>query len=181
MAAAAGDAPGSGAGTPHPPAAATPGESPVPVSAAASAAETTSGSGKSDAAPPGKADQLKIIGGLLALVAGLIALLGVLGLAIAVKVTEMHFSQLAATVIGVIGSIVGAYFGVKIGSDGTDKALEAQRQESARAQIFAAHLPPTEAAQALQLAFPGVGPAVAKPDGAGAPGAPAAAAPLAKP
>jgi hypothetical protein len=165
MAAAAEDPP---AGVPQPPVAATPAESAVPAPAATSAAATP-GSGNSAADPPGKADQLKIIGGLLALVAGLIALLGVLGLAIAVRVTEMHFSQLAATVIGVIGSIVGAYFGVKIGSDGTDKALEAQRQESARAQIFAAHLPPAEAAQALQLAFPALGPAVAKPDGAGAP------------
>jgi hypothetical protein len=31
---------------------------------------------------------------------------------------------------------------VKIGSDGTNKALETHREEAARSQIFAAHLPP---------------------------------------
>jgi hypothetical protein len=102
----------------------------------------------------GKAEQLKIIGGLLALVAGLLALLFVLGLARWQSVTAGQFTQLATTVIGVVGSIVGAYFGVKIGTDGTNKALEAQRQESARAQIFAAHVPPDLAATALKRAFP---------------------------
>jgi hypothetical protein len=113
--------------------------------------------------PPGKADQLKIIGGLLALIAGLLGLLIVLALARWQSVTTDQFTQLATTVIGIIGSIVGAYFGVKIGTDGTNKALEAQRQESARAQIFAAHLPPDLATTALELAFPSSTPANATP------------------
>jgi uncharacterized membrane protein YeaQ/YmgE (transglycosylase-associated protein family) len=104
--------------------------------------------------PSGKIEQLKLIGGLLALSAGLLALLTVLVISKWVKVDTDQFTQLATTVIGVIGSIVGAYFGVKIGTDGTQKALEAQRQDSARSQIFAAHLDPEVAKEALRLAFP---------------------------
>lgn len=120
--------------------------------------------GKVDTAPAGKVEQLKVIGGLLALVAGLITLLVVLAFANRKGVSSNQFRQLATTVIGVVGSIVGAYFGLKIGTDGTDKALEAQRQEAARAQIFAAHLPPKEALEALQLAFPGAGQAPPQPN-----------------
>lgn len=124
------------------------------------------------ASPSGMIEQLKVIGGLLALVAGLLTLVGVLLIADKAGVTMDQFTQLATTVIGVVGSVVGAYFGVKIGTDGTDKALEAQRQEAARAQIFAAHLPPALAGQALQLAFPGAAGAVPvqdPPQGDGAP------------
>ena len=110
--------------------------------------------GAADAKPAGKADQIKVIGGLIALSAGLAALLLVLVISKWVEVDSNQFTQLAAAVVGVIGSIVGAYFGVKIGTDGTQKALESQRQEAARAQIFAAHLDPEVAKDALKLAFP---------------------------
>lgn len=101
----------------------------------------------------GVVEQLRIIGGLAALLTGLLALVGVLAIAVIAGVDSDQLTQLATTVIGVIGSIVGAYFGVKIGTDGTQKALENQRDEAARSQIFAAHLPPELAEKALDLAF----------------------------
>ena len=112
-----------------------------------------------------KVGQLKVIGGLIALGLGLLTLLVVLGLSLISNVNSNQFTQLGTTVIGVVASIVGAYFGVKIGSDGTSKALEAQREEAARSQIFAAHLPPDLAKEALKLAFPPNGDAPAAPQG----------------
>lgn len=125
--------------------------------------------GPANANPSGAVEQLKVIGGLLALVAGLLTLVVVLLIANGSGVTTDQFTQLATTVIGVVGSIVGAYFGVKIGTDGTDKALEAQRQAQARSEIFAAHLPPTLAGQALGLAFPGAAIPAPVPDPAAGP------------
>jgi|GEM_PF-4505149 len=116
------------------------------------------------AKPDGALEQIKIIGGLAALGIGLLALVLVLVLAVVSNVDSEKFAQLATTVVGVIGSIVGAYFGVKIGTDGTQKALEAQRQEAARSQIFAAHLPPDEAKHALDLAFRPGGPSAPRPN-----------------
>lgn len=98
--------------------------------------------------------RLRVIGGLLALVAGLVALVSVLLVAKWMKISSSDFTQLAAAVVGVIGSVVGAYFGVKVGSDGAQKVLESQREQAARAQIFAAHLDPGEAEAALRQAFP---------------------------
>jgi hypothetical protein len=43
-------------------------------------------------------------------------------------------ASIATAAFGVIGSVVGAYFGVKVGAEGTAKALDAHRAEAARAQ-----------------------------------------------
>jgi hypothetical protein len=69
-------------------------------------------------------------------------------------VTTTQFTTLATAAIGVVGSGVGAYFGVKVGSDGTARAVQGQREEAAHAQVFAAHLNPDLAETALQRAFP---------------------------
>jgi hypothetical protein len=97
----------------------------------------------------GKLDQLKVIGGLVALGSGLLALVIVVIVALLVK-PDTTGGSIATSAIGVIGSIVGAYFGVKIGSDGTQKAIDAQQQEATKAQVFALHTPPGEAEQVLQ-------------------------------
>jgi disulfide bond formation protein DsbB len=91
---------------------------------------------------------LKVIGGLVALTVGLFALIVVVVVALALKPATTGTS-IATSAIGVIGSIVGAYFGVKIGSDGTQKAVEAQQQEATKAQIFALHTPPQDAPLAV--------------------------------
>jgi hypothetical protein len=116
--------------------------------------KATQGTKPSDGEDHTRADQIKVVGGLIALGAGLIALLVVLVIGKWVGVSTDQFTQLGTTIIGVIASITSAYFGVKIGTDGTQRAIEAQRQEAARSQIFAAHLDPNVADKALELAFP---------------------------
>jgi hypothetical protein len=90
------------------------------------------------------------IGGLVAVVAGLLAIAGI---AIGALIVG---SQTAATVAGsttaVVGSVVGAYLGVKIGTDQTKNAIQAQREEAAKGQIYAAHMSKEEALNAVPLA-----------------------------
>jgi len=100
------------------------------------------------------AGQLKSVAGLLALVAGMITIVVVLVVAEIAGVSSQQFTTLATSAIGVVGAGVGAYFGVKVGSDGTARAVQGQREEAAHAQVFAAHLDPSHAAAALHNAFP---------------------------
>jgi len=97
----------------------------------------------------GKIEQLKIIGGLVALGSGLVALVAVVIAAFIAK-PDTTAGSIATSAIGVIGSIVGAYFGVKIGSDGTAKAVEGQKEEATKAQVFALHTPPEQAEAAMR-------------------------------
>lgn len=87
---------------------------------------------------------------LIAVVAGLI-IAGLVAVAAIIAATD-NAQKVAAAAFTVIGSIVGAYFGVKVGADGTQKAVAAQRAEAARAQVFAAHLPPESAKDILDRA-----------------------------
>jgi uncharacterized membrane protein YeaQ/YmgE (transglycosylase-associated protein family) len=105
-------------------------------------------SSSSEGGASGKIDRLKIIGGLVALGAGLVALLLVVVVSLLVK-PDTTGGSIATSAIGVIGSIVGAYFGVKIGSDGTQGAIKAQKQEAINAQVYALNTPPEAAERAL--------------------------------
>jgi hypothetical protein len=117
----------------------------------ADAPHNTSSTGEQDGVEgdaPGKLEQLKIVGGLVALGSGLIALVVVVIIALAVK-PDTTGASIATSAVGVIGSIVGAYFGVKIGSDGTQAAIKAQQQEAAKSHIAALHTPPEKAAEVV--------------------------------
>lgn len=81
----------------------------------------------------------------------MLALIVVVVVALIVK-PDSTGASVATSAVGVIGSIVGAYLGVKIGSDGTQKAVEAAQQESTKAQVFALHAAPGEAEQAIEHA-----------------------------
>jgi hypothetical protein len=111
-------------------------------------AEAADPDGKAPAGS-GPIDRLKIIGGLVALGAGLFTLIVIVIVALAVN-PDTTGGSIATSAIGVIGSIVGAYFGVKVGSDGTQSAMNSQKQEAAKAQVFALHTPPESAGAALQ-------------------------------
>ena len=93
---------------------------------------------------------VKEIGGLVVVVAGLLAIAGIAAGALIAD------SQTAATIAGsttaVVGSIVGAYLGVKIGTDQTKNAIQAQREEAAKGQVYAAHMTKEEALKAVPLA-----------------------------
>ncbi len=94
--------------------------------------------------------RVKEIGGLVAVVAGLLAIAGIAAGALIAD------SQTAATIAGsttaVVGSVVGAYLGVKIGTDQTKNAIQGQREEAAKGQIYAAHMTTEEALKAVPLA-----------------------------
>jgi hypothetical protein len=102
-------------------------------------------------AAPSGVDRLKVIGGLLAVCAGLFALIVVVVVALIIK-PDSTGASVATSAVGVIGSIVGAYLGVKIGSDGTQKAVDAAQQESTKAQVFALHADPADAERAIEHA-----------------------------
>lgn len=93
---------------------------------------------------------IKVVGGLIALIVGVI----VVGLLAggALIADPGNAAPIATAAFGVIGSIVGAYLGIKIGTDGTQKALQAQQDEATKAQVFAAHLNPDKAELALDQA-----------------------------
>src|SRR3954465_10020839 len=100
--------------------------------------------------PETRSEAIKLIGGLVAITVGFAVLL-ILSVVAMLLVDESAQSVVAVATagFGVIGSVVGAYFGVKIGTDGTQAAIASLKEEAAKAQAFAAHLPPERASQAL--------------------------------
>jgi uncharacterized protein YacL len=95
-------------------------------------------------------EKVKTIGGLIAVAIGVIVV-GVVAVIALIKDTETA-STIASAAAGVIATIVGAYFGVKVGSDQSKTAIEAQQAEAAKAQVYAAHLPPEKAEGIVDLA-----------------------------
>ena len=97
-------------------------------------------------------ESLSSIAGLLAVIAGLLSLMAVSVAAIVSLPSGDGQNVVAVTTgsFGVIGTVVGAYFGVKLGADGRQAAQHAQRTEAAKVQALAAHLDPDEANKALR-------------------------------
>jgi hypothetical protein len=95
-------------------------------------------------------EKVRTVGGLVAVVVGVVAV-GVVAIIALTQGTEIA-STIASSAGGVIATIVGAYFGVKIGTDQSKQALEGQLTEAAKAQVYAAHLPPDKAPDILRLA-----------------------------
>jgi hypothetical protein len=102
------------------------------------------------ARPQTRAQSITEIAGLIALVAGLI----VLGLiaAVAMIVTPDSSKEVAVGAFGVIGSVVGAYFGLKVGAESAQKSADGQRQEAAKAQVYAAHISSSHPSEVVQQA-----------------------------
>lgn len=86
------------------------------------------------------AEKVKLIGGLVAVGIGVIAVT-VIALYAMCK-DNKNAGTIASAAGGVIASIVGAFFGVKIGSDQSKKAQDGLKEEAAKAQVYAAHLSP---------------------------------------
>jgi uncharacterized protein YacL len=100
-------------------------------------------------------DKVKAIGGLVAVAVG-VCVVGVIAVIALIKDSDTA-ATIASSAGGVIATVVGAYFGVKVGSDQSRTAIEAQREEAAKAQIYAAHLPPDQAEDVLRIANETVG------------------------
>ena len=103
--------------------------------------------------PVTRAESLKLVGGMAVVCAGLIVILAVAVVAmLLVDGTATDIVAIATSAFGLIGTVVGAYFGLKIGADGTQSAVAGMRDEAAKAQAFAAHVPSDVAFQAIDHA-----------------------------
>jgi hypothetical protein len=112
-------------------------------------------------------DGIKTIGGLLAVLTGIVVVAIIAGAAISKN--SQTAATIAASTTGAVATIVGAYFGVKIGSDQTKQALDAgsaqakqalvtanqqaktKDKEAVKAQVYALHVP-AEKANEVQAA-----------------------------
>jgi threonine/homoserine/homoserine lactone efflux protein len=99
--------------------------------------------------------RLKVVAGVVALGAGLLALTLIVVLTLLLEPSTTA-APIISGAVSAIGSIVAAYFGIKLGNDNasaereqTDKAVGAQRQEARKAQALAAIAPPEEARAVL--------------------------------
>ena len=112
------------------------------TSAAAPLDQTTATDSAEGTPREDRYDRLSSIAGLLAVVAGLLSLIAVSVAAIVALPSGNGQNVVAVTTgsFGVIGTVVGAYFGVKLGADGRQAAQHAQRAEAAKVQALAAHL-----------------------------------------
>jgi heterodisulfide reductase subunit A-like polyferredoxin len=73
-----------------------------------------------------------------------------------VKTDNPSVVSIATASFGVIGTVVGAYFGARASNESTQKAIastskaiDGMKDEAAKAQSFAAHLDPKQAADAI--------------------------------
>jgi len=74
--------------------------------------------------PETRSEGVKLIGGLVVVCGGLVVLMVIAVVAIwVVRDNESEVVALATAAFSVIGTVVGAYFGLKIGSDGTQAAV----------------------------------------------------------
>lgn len=95
-------------------------------------------------------DRVKTVAGLTAVIVGVV-MVGLIAIVAMLKGGE-NSATIASSAAGVIATIVGAYFGVKMGNDRTDDANKSQKAEAAKAQVYAAHLDSTDAEKVLAQA-----------------------------
>jgi uncharacterized protein YacL len=94
-------------------------------------------------------EKVRVVGGLVAVGIGLLVV-GVIAVFAVLKGGQIS-ATIASSACGVVATVVGAYFGVKIGTDQGKTAMENQKAEAAKAQVFAAHVPADQAKEVLKL------------------------------
>jgi hypothetical protein len=101
---------------------------------------------------------IEVIGGLAAVFLGLFVVLFVAVLSISLIHDDADkVATIASAAFTVVGTLVGAYFGIKVGTEHTETAMEQtqqtlvlMREEAAKAQAFALWIAPESAEQALE-------------------------------
>lgn len=88
-------------------------------------------------------DQVKAVGGLVAVAIG-VGAVAVIAL-VAIFKDSSNAGTIASAAGGVIATMVGAYFGVKVGTDQSKTAADNQKAEAAKAQVYALNLDPDKA------------------------------------
>jgi hypothetical protein len=95
------------------------------------------------------ADAIKTVGGLVALAVGIGAII-VIALAALFLISYTNaktdiIASIASSAFGVISAVVGAFFGIKIGTDQTKTLVEANQASQAKAETYALNVPSGEA------------------------------------
>jgi hypothetical protein len=90
--------------------------------------------------------------GVTVVLAGLVVILLAFVLSLSEYEKAADVSTALAPVTGVVGTLVGAYFGVQVGAAGKEKAEEKRERSEAEAKAALAALPPEEA-KAVRAAF----------------------------
>ena len=101
---------------------------------------------ESKTAEPG---QYQVRYGFAVVVIGLILVAFIFGIALVRWSSASDVSTVVSSATGVVGTLVGAFFGVQVGSAGKDKSDAARKEAEDRALHFAAALSPDEAAKVL--------------------------------
>lgn len=97
------------------------------------------------------AEGTSAVGAILVVLAGIGAVF-VLSLVALGTVPDDQKSTVVAASFSVLGTIVGAYFGVRVGAAGKERAEAAQRASSIRLEEMTAVAPEDDARQALNRA-----------------------------
>ncbi|OGO09954.1 MAG: hypothetical protein A3K46_05140 [Chloroflexi bacterium RBG_13_60_9] len=95
------------------------------------------------------ADELRVRYGFWVVVIGL-AIVGIVFVVAILKwTTAADVATAVGSLTGVVGTIVGAFFGVQVGSSGKEKAEADRATAENKAMSFAAELPPELAKKVL--------------------------------
>jgi hypothetical protein len=87
-------------------------------------------------------------GGLVVVVIGVIAVMTITSTAMG-TVPEAERATVATAAFSVLGTIVGAFFGLRVGSRGKDEAEAARAVAAAKVERLAAHVDANEAERVL--------------------------------
>jgi hypothetical protein len=91
---------------------------------------------------------LRASGGLVVVTVGLLALIAITGASMGTVPVEER-ATVATAAFTVLGTVVGAYFGVRVGARGKDDAEAARAVATAKVERLAAHIPVHEAERVL--------------------------------
>jgi hypothetical protein len=88
-------------------------------------------------------------GGLVVVIIGVVAVMTITSASLG-TVPEPERATIAASAFTVLGTIVGAFFGVRVGSRGKDEAEAARAVAATKVERLAAHVDPDDAERVLK-------------------------------
>lgn len=88
-------------------------------------------------------------GGLVVVIIGVVAVMAITSASLG-TVPEAERATIAASAFTVLGTIVGAFFGVRVGSRGKDEAEAARAVAATKVERLAAHVDPDDAERVLK-------------------------------
>lgn len=101
---------------------------------------------------PSGPETIKAKYGIVVVLAGLAVILVAFIVALARYDKAADVSTALAPVTGIVGTLVGAYFGVQVGSEGKARAEEARSRSEEQAKAALGALPP-ETAESIRQTF----------------------------